>query len=190
MDRSDTELVIAYKNGDMPAFNELVERHISRIYAFALRLSGDPHVAEDVTAETCIKVWKHIDSFDETKRVMPWIFTIARNTAFDFFRKRKDIAFSHMAQGSEHEGDFEETISDGADSAEIVFDQKLSKEYLEQSLRQISLEKRTIVLLHDIEGLTFDEIAQMLDKSLNTVKSVYRRTLLGLQKGMHQNRKQ
>ena len=168
--------------------NELIQKYMPRIYAFALRLCGDPELAEDITAETCIKVWKHIDSFDVTKSVNSWIFTIARNTAYDFFRKRKNVAFSRMMQGADEDQDFEETIVDENPGAELVFDGVLSQKLLNESLQKLTLEKRTIVLLHDIEGLTFDEIAAVVNKPSNTVKSTYRRTLLGLQKEMHQKR--
>lgn len=168
-------------------FDELMQTYMPRIYVFVLRLCSDPQLAEDITAETCIKVWKHMDSFDETKRIDSWIFTIARNTAYDFFRKRKDVAFSRIVQGIDQDQDFEETVADEAPDAEIIFDQKLSQEYLNQVLQTLSLEKRTIVLLHDIEDLTFDEIAAIVHKPPNTVKSIYRRVIQGLRKKMHQN---
>lgn len=178
MKQSDVDIVRAYRDGDATAFDELVRRYMPRIYTFSYRLSGDQHIAEDVTAETFVKVWKKLDSFDETKSFTSWLFRIARNTAFDIFRKRKDVVFSRMA--TEDETDITEDIADERDLADREFDKEVSRELLEKSLATLSLTRRSIVLLHDVDGLTFDEIAHVVEKPMNTVKSHYRRALAQL----------
>ncbi len=186
MERTDSEIVIAYRQGEASAFDTLTARYMRRIYAFTYRLSGDSHYAEDATSETFIKAWKNLDSFDETKNFASWIFRIARNTTFDILRKKKDVAFSRLMT-DEDDTDIGETLPDDAGLAFVTFDRSLTQEVLEKALSELPLDSRTVVLLHDIDGLTFEEIAEVVGKPMNTVKSQYRRSLIKLRELMHQN---
>ena len=113
MKESDSDIVIAYRDGNLNAFDELVRRYMYRVYAFSYRLSGDQSIAEDVASETFVKVWKKLDSFDETKNFASWLFRIARNTTFDALRKKKDIVFSRMM--TDDNDDMSESIADEHD---------------------------------------------------------------------------
>jgi RNA polymerase sigma-70 factor (ECF subfamily) len=179
MERTDSDIVSAYRQGDASAFDLLTMRYMRRVYTFTYRLTNDAHGAEDAVSETFIKVWKNLDSFDETKSFASWLFRIARNATFDILRKKKDVAFSRLMT-DEDDTDIGDTLPDDRDLPDIDFDRALSNEILEKSLAQLSLDKRTIVLLHDIDGLTFEEIAEVVGKPMNTVKSQYRRALISL----------
>lgn len=182
MEKTDSDIVNSYREGEESAFDLLIERYTRRIYAFAYRLSGDQNTAEDVVSETFIKVWKKLDSFDDKQSFASWIFTIARNTTFDMLRKKKDISFSRfLGQNLESDdADMNESVVDDTDLADIQFDKTISQKILLESLERLSFERRSIVLLHDVDGLTFDEIARVVKKPMNTVKSHYRRALIAL----------
>lgn len=182
MGRTDSDIVAAYRSGEHEAFNELVSRYMSRIYSFAYRLSHDTALAEDATAETFIKAWKKLDTFDTDKSFAAWLFAIARNNVFDGMRKKRDVNFSHFSE----DNDLAESIADDRDSAEIEFDREISKTVLEESLAQLSLIRRSVVVLHDIDGMTFEEIAVVLGMPMNTAKSHYRRALVALKAYVHQ----
>ncbi|HEY0908230.1 MAG TPA: sigma-70 family RNA polymerase sigma factor [Candidatus Paceibacterota bacterium] len=179
MEKTDSDLVIAHKKGDEQAFAELASRYMRRVYGFAYRLVGDDSLAEDATSETFIKAWRHIDSFDESKSFAAWVFAIARNATFDILRKRKDVAFSRFAD-RDAEDDMGDSVVDEADLPDINFDRGISRDILEKSLAQLSPVRRSIVLLHDTDDLTFEEIAKVMDMPMNTAKSHYRRALKAL----------
>lgn len=187
-EQTDAELVRAYRDGDGDAFTELLDRHIGAVFAFAKRLCGDASMADDVAQETFVKAWKGIGRFDEGRNFKAWLFAIARNAAIDALRKRRDVSFSHMSEGLPEDDRFEDAIEDGLSLPGEGFDRAIDGKTLERALSLLSPDKRAIVLMHDVEGLTFEEAAEALGEPMNTVKSRYRRSLAALRDLMHQKR--
>ena len=93
MDSTDEKLIEGSSEGDNAAFEKLLKRYLKSVYNFIYRLASDREVAEDLTQETFVKVWKNLRRFDQTKSFKVWIFTIAKNTAYDFLKKKKTIPF-------------------------------------------------------------------------------------------------
>jgi RNA polymerase sigma-70 factor (ECF subfamily) len=180
---TDEDLVLAYRGGEESAFSDIVGRYIGRIYSFTYRLSGDQSMAEDATQETFVKVWKGIRGFDETKRFKSWIFAIARNSLLDIARKRRDKPLSRLESEGE---DIAASIVDMAPLQDEVFDGLIDSMILEKTLGVLSPGIRSVVILHDLEGLTFEEISSIMKKPMNTIKSSYRRALMKLRETMHQ----
>ncbi len=175
MEKSDSELAAAYKNGDQRAIEVLVARHISAVYNFVKRFVNEEH-ADDVTQETFVRVWKHIKRYDESRSFKVWLFTIAKRLSIDFTRKRKNIPFSSF------ENENEETF-DAEDQSELpheIFQRKETASALEALVAKLPDDRRAIVILHDLERLSFDEIADIMDRPMNTVKSQYRRAIVSL----------
>lgn len=175
---SDLELIQAYQQGDQTALSFLVERYLTIMYRFLFHMVGDTHTAEDLTQETFVKVWKYLNRFDTKKSFKPWIFSIARNTAIDFLRKKHPLPFSQLAL--EDAPDFSETLVDTQPLPSALLEQQDTANFLETSLQKISPLARSIILMHEVDDLTFQEIANHLKEPLNTVKSRHRRTLIAL----------
>ncbi len=177
MEKSDNELVLAYKNGDEKAIEILIARHLSSIYNFVKRFV-DAEQADDVAQETFFKVWKYIKRYDETRNFKVWLFTIARRVAIDFTRKKKHTPFSAF------ENDENETfeVEDSSDLPHELFRRREVVEAVENLVRQLPDDRRAIVILHDAEELSFKDIADIVGKPMNTVKSQYRRALMFLRK--------
>lgn len=161
----------------------IIKEYINPVYNFVFRLCGSAEEADDITQDVFIKVWKNLKKFNPEKNFKTWIFTIARNTTFDWLRKRKNISFSQVDSlinsGIENDDkkEFKEGIVDiGPLPDEIFVNRELAKE-LENALSKIRPDFREIILLHYTEGLTFEEISKIVGKPLNTVKSQYRRAL-------------
>ncbi|MFA5095492.1 MAG: sigma-70 family RNA polymerase sigma factor [Candidatus Paceibacterota bacterium] len=183
----DEEIIALYKNGDQEAFKGLISRYSSPLYNFTARLT-DKNNASDVVQETFIKVWKNLHKFDPSKASFKtWIFTIAKNTATDFLRKKKSLSFSDMEEsinkdGSENINSFSENIPD----EELIPDEALQKlqdsMLLNKVLDKLPIHYKTILVLHYQEDMTFDEIGKVLDKPLNTVKSQHHRAIVLLRK--------
>ncbi|CAN5754166.1 sigma-70 family RNA polymerase sigma factor [soil metagenome] len=175
MPPTDEELIQEYWQGDEKAFERLVERYLKSLYGFLFRLSGSADEATDLTQETFLKAWKNIRGFDSDRSFKTWIFAIARNTAFDYLRKKKLLLFSALDTETDT---FESSLEDTAPLPEELFARSESVEQLEKALACLSPHYRSIVLLHDMDGLTFEAIAEIEGKPMNTIKSQYRRALL------------
>lgn len=174
---SDEQLITAYKGGNERAFSELVERHLVPLYSFIYRLVGNAHDAEDVIQEAWVKIWKNMPKYNSTKNFKAWLFAIARNCAIDFLRKKKALVFSDF-ENDEGENVLTDTLTDTAPLPDEQMERAYDREYVERMLMSLPHASRELLLLHHMEGLTFDEIAMIVGRPLNTVKSSYRRVLL------------
>lgn len=168
---------------------ELIREYIKPVYNLVFRLTGKSDEAEDLTQETFLKAWKNIKKFDKNKSFKTWIFTIAHNTVIDFYRKKKPIPFSKLDSANDEDGStFESSLQGDELSPEELFEKQQEESILLSALENLSLDERTIIVLHHTDELTFDEISDVLKKPINTIKSTYRRSLIKLRKSiMHQN---
>jgi len=98
----DKNLVYAAKNGEQIAYDKIVTKHLPMVYRYIARLTGDQHLAEELSQETFIKAWKNIGKFEAEKPIKPWIMRIARNCAFDSLRKKKTVAFSLLSESEQY----------------------------------------------------------------------------------------
>lgn len=177
---SDNDLVREYLGGNTQALNELLSRYIAPLYRFILRVTGDAAQAEDIVQESCLKAWRKLSSFQTERSFKTWIFTIARNTAFDYLKKKKAIPFSALDDQSELDEPFQERIEDDRPLASELLEREDSAKLLDVALQELPTKSRTVVLLHEGEDMTFQEISETVQEPLNTVKSRYRRALLTL----------
>jgi len=179
MNESDSELVLLYRDdGNEAAMTTLVNRYVTLVFNLIVRLVGDRREAEDLTQETFMKMWKALSRFDTEKNFKTWIFAIARNTAIDYLRKKKPVLFSRLnSENEEGETRFEDNLADDAMLADEVFDRKQSASVLEKAMQTLSLDERVIIILHESDEMTFEEIADVMSKPMNTIKSRYRRAL-------------
>lgn len=177
---SDHALVHAYLEGHQQSLSTLVSRYTDPIFAYVLRLTGDREAAADITQEVFIKAWRNLASFDSKQNFKTWVYTIARNTAYDWLRKKKLVPFSALGEA---DGDgFEQTLVDVEPLPHEQLEKSEGSMFLERLLTELSPDVRDILLLHYIDEMTFDEIGRIRGESLNTVKSRHRRALLLLRK--------
>lgn len=178
MQESDAEIIAMVIAGTDGAFEELVHRYTTQIYNFAYRLTGSIDYAEDITQDTFIKVWKNIHKYNPAYNFKSWIFTIARNTSTDLLRKKKSILFSNI--DTKEDIPFESTIEDDADLP-LEYAIKLEdSEYLNSVLKGLPFNYQSVILLRYQSDMSFEEISEVMDKPLNTVKSWHRRGILKL----------
>src|SRR3989338_146778 len=95
-DRSDQQLIADYLTGDEKSLKILYGRYLKPIYSFVYRYVGGGQDVEDVTQDAFVKVWRNLKKFDQNKSFKTWIFSIAKNTAIDFLKKKKAIPFSEF----------------------------------------------------------------------------------------------
>ena len=172
---TDEQLIARYLKGDEIALEVLIKRYLPLLYAFSKRYTGDPDRAADIAQETFIKAWRTIKTFDQKKSFHAWIFTIAKNTALDWIRKKEALPFSSFEQET-REG-LLENIADPLPLPSAALDQKMMAGKIDVMLRELPEHYHSVVSMREKDGLTFREIATKLGKPLNTVKSHYRRAI-------------
>ncbi len=187
MPETDEDLVAVYlARGNEDVFAELVKRHLSGVYSFALGLVGQEFAAEDITQEVFLKAWKNIRRYDSTlSKFKTWLLRIARNTCIDYLRKRKSIPFSELASpyaddGADTAALFAERIPDPDPLPDEILAQAESAEAVVRAVEQLSPRQREVLTLHYTEHLTFEEIGHVLGQPTNTVKSRHHRALAAL----------
>lgn len=179
MSQTDKQLVEVYLSGNQAVFEDIVDRYLKPLFGFVFRLVGEENVAEDITQEVFVKVWKNINSYDTQKKFSTWVFAIAKNSAYDFLKKKKSIPFSAFET---EEGNFilenieDETILHSHALLQKMDDAKQAQEFLQT----LSPQMKTIMLLHHDHGFSLAEIADIMGHPTNTIKSKYRRALISL----------
>lgn len=175
---SDSELVTFYRKGHDGALAILIQRHLPSVYRFLYRMVGDSHHAEDLAQETFLKAWKNISKFDPTKSFKTWVFSIAKNTAIDWLRKKHPVSFSDLEP--DEMPDMADSIPDEQPLAPEILERAETAKMIEEALTKIPPKARSIVLMHQMEDMTFKEISEATGEPINTVKSRYRRALHAL----------
>lgn len=169
----EAHLVALLKEGEEKAFHELISRFQEPVYLLAYRLLGDSDEASDVVQEVFLKVFRHIDSFDEKSSLKTWLYRITVNQVLNQRRwfKRHRMQETELDRPGEDGTSFADRIVDARfDPYRYV----LSREYealVKAALEHLSPVLRAAVVLRDIEGLSYEEIAEILDVSVGTVKS-------------------
>ena len=173
---TDGELVEACTKGDDSAFKELMDRHVRSVFNFVRQYTKTDDEVEDIVQDSFFKAWRHIKRFKPGRPWKPWLFAIARNTALDQIKKRRTSAFSEL-DNAENDTQFAETIEDAEPLAPELFEQAELKGELAEAMASLHPDHRAIMVMHYHEELTFDEIAEIVDRPMNTVKSWHHRAL-------------
>lgn len=166
----DQRLVLLAQQGDLAAFNLIVERHQRAVYATCLRMLRDPHLAEDATQDAFVRAWSAISSF-RGGIVRPWLLRIATNRTYDVLRSRaRRPAQSLDAQPFESEPEWTTQVNQGEQPEQFSTRGELSQ-LLEDALASLPDDQRLAIVLSDVQGYGYDEIAQIMDTAVGTVKS-------------------
>jgi RNA polymerase sigma-70 factor (ECF subfamily) len=180
---TDEQLIQQYAGGNDQALETLIQRYLPLVYGFILHSIGEVAQSEDLTQEVFLKVWRSIKKYNPEKSFKTWVFTIARRTLIDYYRKKK-ITTVAVINGEDGQMD----IFDSMPSEELSALEKIEKGELEADLENKLLklppDDRILLLLYYGEKITFAEIAAMNQESLDTVKSRHRRALIKLRKLM------
>ncbi|HEV8537347.1 MAG TPA: sigma-70 family RNA polymerase sigma factor [Bacteroidota bacterium] len=169
--RSDEELIAAFQEGRLDAFNLLVERYKHQLVNFAYRFLGDYDEADDVAQETFIRLYRNKDSYRPVAKFSTWLYTIAANLAKTQLRRRKRHAIFSLTRERDEGEERMMEIPDVRYAADAVADSSLKQEIIEQALNSISPKYREVVVLCDVQELTYEEICAITGLNIGTVKS-------------------
>lgn len=176
---SDQEVVLRARNGSERAYRELVRRYERPLFSLIYRMVRDRELAEDLSQETFVKALNALDSYRPEYKFSSWIFKIANNAAIDHLRKRELDTLS--LEGSPHAATpdaIEATALQIGDRGETPLDIVEAKELggeIEAAIARLRPEYRACILLRHVEGRAYEEIAEMLDLPLGTVKTYIHR---------------
>lgn len=165
----DLELVAKSRTGDLNAFEELVHRYENKIFNFIYRFIGNWADASDLSQETFIRVYKSLSGFRQNSSFAAWLYRIAANICRDELRKKRrqsKISLDEIAASSEIS--FTEK---GLDCPEKSLEQRERQEMIQKCLNNLPHDYRLVLVMREMQNLSYNEIAEALDCSIGTVKS-------------------
>ena len=163
----EQQWIRAAQQGDSAAFEQLLLLYQQKIYHLALRTCGDPHDAEESTQEAFLSAWKNLPSFRGESSFSTWLYRLTVNACNDLFRKNKASAANVALEDEEAALQ----VPDTAPGPEESLQRKETQRAVQDALQQLSDEHRQVLLLRELQQLSYDEIAAVLDMDLGTVKS-------------------
>ena len=159
--------------GDANAFETLVLEYEKNVYNIALRMTGNSEDAADMTQEAFIKAYNSLQSFRGDSKFSVWLYRIVSNVCLDFLRSKNRRPTVSLSV-EDDDGEDTELLrirKDRADHFELLLDRKLTRDSVRRGLDSLPPDYRQILLLREIQGLSYDEIAQALSLEVGTVKS-------------------
>ncbi len=152
-------------------FNAEMIPHMDALYNFAIRLANDPNDAEDLVQDTIVKAYRFFASYERGTNAKAWLFRILKNSYINNYRKQSKQPFQvDYDEISTYYESVRSERSDTTDMEEIMYRELLDDE-VTSALNRLPEDFRTVVLLCDIEGFTYEEIANMLDVPIGTIRS-------------------
>lgn len=167
---TDEDLIFSFQEGNNEAYNEIVHRYKDKLINFVYRYSGNYDDCEDIVQETLIKVYTSKHLYKEIAKFSTWIYTIAINLAkTKIMKKQKMKTFSLSDTYNDDDKDFD--IPDEAFTPDVDANAKYLNQHIQNALNKINANYRELVIMRDVEDLSYEEIAEITGLPMGTVKS-------------------
>lgn len=176
---TDEELIARFQQGDLHAFDLIVQRYKEQLLNFVYRFLGNQEQAEDILQETFLRVYRNRHAYRRVARFSTWIYTIAGNLARTELRKRNRRRLFSISDMGVEDKDYE--VSDEVYNPEAHVDTILHEEVIQREINRLSPKFREVIILRDIQELSYEEISKILRIPIGTVKSRVNRARLRLQ---------
>jgi len=171
--------------GDIKSFEILVEAYQKKAFNIAYRMLGNLEDANDVTQEALVKVYKYLPKFKGDSKFSTWLYSIVTNTSIDYMRKNRKADVVYLDKKEDDK--MKKEIPDNTNSPEQLLEKNEIKRVIHDSINKLSREHRTVIILRDIQGFSYEEIANILNCSVGTVKSRISRARGNLKSILSQN---
>ena len=180
----DSSLVIQYKNGNVSAYEELISRYTDKVFRLAMRITRSQDDAEEVLQDVCVAVFDKLDTFEGKSAFSSWLYRITANTALMKLRKRK----KHMALELDEsilgtQQNWNTQRSDISDVNYMTIRHEL-REALREAINSLPDDYRTIFILRDVDGLSNQEVGDVMELSVPAVKSRLHRSRMILRRAL------
>jgi RNA polymerase sigma-70 factor (ECF subfamily) len=175
VEKSDGELIRESRHGGREAFQELVRRYQKRIVAVALGMVHNPEDAMEIAQDTFVKAYENIDNFKGESSVYTWLYRIVVNRAIDFRRRERRHPTLHLedrVSSDEQRESFEDTLKE--EHSHDPFDATHAHEVgdrVTEAIDELTPDHKAVILLREVEGLSYDEISRVMQCSKGTVMS-------------------
>jgi RNA polymerase sigma-70 factor (ECF subfamily) len=166
-------LIAAHLRGDPRAFGEIVARYQVRLLNFVYRMIGDRERAEDLVQEAFLRVYRHLDRFDPSRKFSTWIYTIASNLAKNELRNRSrsPVITLDKARPRDEEPARPIDSEDMGNRPDDLYDRRSLKALVDETVARLASHHREVFVLRELEGKSYEEIAEIMHCNLGTVKS-------------------
>lgn len=159
-DHSDTQLILSARHGDQGAFCELVGRYRKKVVDFVYRMCGDQELAQEAAQDAFIRAWQNLHQYDPKRPLRNWLFRIATNAAIDHLRQVKPVDNIEKL-----------ALSIKEDNPEDILEANQKAEKIHQAVLNLPAASRSVLVLREYEGLTYQEISDTLQIPIGTVMS-------------------
>lgn len=168
----EARLVQAIRAGDGDAFETLVREHQTRVYNLALRMTGNPDDALDVSQETFLKAWRTLGQFRGDCSLGSWLYRIASNLSIDLLRKAKRRQTEKLVSLEDPREDGRPLeLPDVSGDPQLLLERAEGRQAVLECLDRLPREQKLILVLRDVNGLSYEEIGETMNLELGTVKS-------------------
>lgn len=179
---TDEILIAQFQQGDVDAFDILVRRYKDQLLNYVYRFVGNRIDAEDIVQETFFRVYKNKHYYKEIAKFSTWVYTIAGNLAKTELRRRKRRKVFSVSNFVNDERDFD--IPDLNRNPEKEVDGSIKDNFIQKAIEKLPSKFKEVILLRDVQGFAYEEISQILNIPLGTVKSRVNRGRLRLQEDL------
>ena len=168
---SDEDVMEQLQSGVVEAFDIIVQRYKDRLHNFLYRYTHNHEDCEDLVQETFLRVYRSRQSYERIAKLSTWMYTIALNLAKSMYKKKQRMSLISIHADDSDPDDREMQITDTVILQDEELHLKLSVQELERALQELNEDFREAVILRDIQQLTYEEIAEITDTAMGTVKS-------------------
>jgi len=163
------------RTGNTEAYGYFYDKYVKKVYSFVLFKVSDKEVAEDLTQDIFLKTWQHIVDKKELKSFQAFIFRVARNSIIDHYRAsdKKTVDIDNIPEIEDTEANIDESLDKSIDTTKLL-----------QNIYKLKTEYQEVLLLHYIQDLSIDDIADILDKKSNNIRVIIHRAINKLKEKM------
>ena len=176
---TDEELIKQFQEGNLYAYDQIVHRYKDQLLNFAYRFLGNTEEAEDVVQETFLRLYRNRHAYRQIAKFSTWIYTIASNLAKTELRKRKRRKIVSISEIGYDEKEYE--IEDATANTERGAEGSLKEEIIQKAIDELPPRFKQVIILRDIQELSYEEVGKIMRVPLGTVKSRLNRARLKLQ---------
>lgn len=172
MDAAEATLVDQAKHGDVAAFEQLVTKYDRKVYNLAYRMCADREDAADLAQEGLVRAYRSIGRFREQAQFSTWLYRIVVNVCLDHQRSRKrhpTVSLDEPLPGED--GDIPRQLTADSPNPEAAYEQRETQAEVQRAISRLPEDQRVVIVMRDIQDLSYEEIAGVLDVALGTVKS-------------------
>lgn len=168
----DIRLMEKVRDGDMDAFRDLVEIHQNRVIGTVAKMLGDEHEAEDLAQQVFVRVWKSAPRWEATAKFTTWLYTILRNLVFNECRRRARHRTASLDAATDDEDHPRQFADAGVKAPDMHMLDEEMQDAIERSIQELPETQRMAVIMRRYQDVSYEEIAEVLDLTVPSVKSL------------------